>query len=138
MGRLADTVGSKPLLVFSNGLSGIPVIISPFAARWHVYALMAVQFLRGASQGITTPAIFKMLSNWIPRAERGTLNSLAVCGFWAGIAIGGLVTGWICDIPGLGWPAAFYIWATFYTMEKDIYFYSRLCLFLWIIRPLLG
>ncbi|CAL1270644.1 unnamed protein product, partial [Larinioides sclopetarius] len=88
--------------------------------------------------GITTPAIFKMLSNWIPRAERGTLNSLAVCGFWAGIAIGGLVTGWICDIPGLGWPAAFYIWATFYTMEKDIYFYSRLCLFLWIIRPLLG
>ncbi|GBM48699.1 hypothetical protein AVEN_34818-1, partial [Araneus ventricosus] len=60
--------------------------------------------------GVTTPATFKMLGNWIPRAERGTLNSLAVCGFSAGIAIGGLVTGWVCDIPGLGWPAAFYIW----------------------------
>ncbi|GBL71146.1 hypothetical protein AVEN_178164-1 [Araneus ventricosus] len=49
-GRLADAVGAKPLLVFSNALSGLLVIISPFAARWHVYALMAVQFLRGASQ----------------------------------------------------------------------------------------
>ncbi|CAL1270652.1 unnamed protein product [Larinioides sclopetarius] len=111
-GWLADSVGSKPLLVFSNCLTGLFVIISPLAARWHVYALMAVQFLRGASQGITNPAIFKMLSHWIPRTERGTLNGISVCGFPVGIAIGGMVTGLLSDIPGLGWPSAFYMWGT--------------------------
>ncbi|GBM78456.1 Putative inorganic phosphate cotransporter [Araneus ventricosus] len=112
-GRLADAVGCKSMIVFSNALTGLLVFISPFAARWNIYALMAVQFLRGASQGITTPAIFKMLSNWIPRTERGTLNSLAMCGYSVGLAFGGLVTGWLCDIPGFGWPSAFYVWGTF-------------------------
>ncbi|GBN66354.1 Putative inorganic phosphate cotransporter [Araneus ventricosus] len=112
-GRFADAVGAKPLMVFSNALTGILVVLSPLAARWHVYALMAVQFLRGASQGITAPAIYKMISNWIPRTERGTLNSLVSCGYSAGAAVNGIVTGWLCDIPGLGWPSAFYIWGTF-------------------------
>ncbi|KAF8787741.1 Sialin like protein [Argiope bruennichi] len=49
-GRLVDAVGSKTVLVLSSAISGILILISPFAARWHVYALMAVQFLRGAAQ----------------------------------------------------------------------------------------
>ncbi|GBN30940.1 Putative inorganic phosphate cotransporter [Araneus ventricosus] len=111
-GRLADAIGSKPLLVISNAVSGLFTIISPFAARWHVYALLTVQFLRGASQGFTFPATYKMMSSWIPKNERGTLSTLVVCGFAAGIAVGGMVTGWLCDIPGFGWPSAFYILGT--------------------------
>ncbi|GBN33572.1 Putative inorganic phosphate cotransporter [Araneus ventricosus] len=79
-GRLADAIGSKPLL------------------------------------GFTLPATHKTISNWIPRTERGTLSTLVVCGFAAGISVGGMVTGWLCDIPGFGWPSAFYIWGTINVM----------------------
>ncbi|GBM86292.1 hypothetical protein AVEN_121809-1, partial [Araneus ventricosus] len=54
--------------------------------------------------------MYKMTSNWIPRTERGTLITLVVCGYSVGMAVTGIVTGWLCDIPGLGWPSAFYIW----------------------------
>ncbi|GBN33569.1 Putative inorganic phosphate cotransporter, partial [Araneus ventricosus] len=120
-GRLADAVGSKSLLVYSNAASGIFTLISPFTARWHVYALMTVQFLRGASQGFTTPAMYKLISNWIPRNERGTLSTLVVCGYAAGVAIAGLVTGWLCDIPGLGWPFAFYVWGFISVMLSIVF-----------------
>ncbi|XP_055942246.1 sodium-dependent phosphate transport protein 3-like [Argiope bruennichi] len=120
-GRLVDAVGSKTVLVLSSAISGILILISPFAARWHVYALMAVQFLRGAAQGFTTPTIFKLISNWIPRNERGTLSTLVVCGFASGIAISGMVTGWICDVPGLGWPSAFYIFGIFTVLLSVIF-----------------
>ncbi|CAL1293107.1 unnamed protein product [Larinioides sclopetarius] len=109
-GRLADVLGSKPILVYSNAATGILTLISPFAARWHIYAFIAVQFIKGATQGCGFPALYKMTSNWIPRNERGTLSTLMVCGYSVGMAVTGIVTGWLCDIPGLGWPSAFYIW----------------------------
>ncbi|GBN41854.1 hypothetical protein AVEN_196758-1 [Araneus ventricosus] len=76
---------------------------------------------RLADTGFTTPAIYKLISNWIPRNERGTLSTLVVCGYAAGVAIAGLVTGWLCDIPGLGWPSAFYVWGFISVMLSIVF-----------------
>ncbi|CAL1293111.1 unnamed protein product [Larinioides sclopetarius] len=122
-GKIADAVGSKPLMVYSSAATGILTFISPFAARWHIYALMTAQFLKGATQGLTTPTIYKLISNWIPRHERGTLSTLVVCGYAAGAAVSGMVTGWLCDIPGLGWPFAFYIWGIITVLASIIFFF---------------
>ncbi|GFU17314.1 inorganic phosphate cotransporter, partial [Nephila pilipes] len=109
-GKVADTVGAKSPLVVSNILMGLLTFISPFAAWWNIYALLAVQFVRGLSQGFVTPCVYRMMSNWFPKHERGFLSTLVVCGFAFGAMIGGVVTGWLCDIPHLGWPSAFYFW----------------------------
>ncbi|GFT55000.1 hypothetical protein NPIL_218381 [Nephila pilipes] len=109
-GKIADTIGAKSPLVVSNIVTGACTFISPFAARWNIYAILIVQFVRGLSQGFLSPAVFRLMSNWYPKSERGFLSSLVVTGYAFGMVLGGIVTGWICDVPYLGWPSAFYFW----------------------------
>ncbi|GFQ87913.1 MFS domain-containing protein [Trichonephila clavata] len=118
-GKVADTVGAKLPLVASNILMGIFTFISPFAAWWNIYAILAVQLFRGLTQGFVTPALYRMMSNWFPKHERGLLSTLTVCGYAFGAMIGGVVTGWICDIPGLGWPPAFYFWGKLFDVTSQ-------------------
>ncbi|GBN55629.1 hypothetical protein AVEN_354-1 [Araneus ventricosus] len=109
-GSLADAIGSKALLVACNFAIGLLTIITPFAAWWNVYAMLVVQLLRSALQGFVIPAMFRMITNWFPRNERGSLSTLVVCGYGVGVVVTGVINGWLCDVPNLGWPSAYYLW----------------------------
>ncbi|GFU27607.1 hypothetical protein NPIL_55621 [Nephila pilipes] len=109
-GKVADTIGAKSPLVVTNIIAGAFTFISPFAARWNIYAVFITQFIRGLSQGFLSPAIYRLMSNWYPKCERGLLSTIVVTGNAFGMVIGGIVTGWMCDVPYLGWPSAFYFW----------------------------
>lgn len=109
-GKAADTLGAKSSLVVSNIIIGACTFVSPFAAWWNIYALLVVQFMRGLTQGFFTPAVYRLMSDWYPRNERGFLSTLVLCGYSFGVVIAGIVTGWLCDVPQLGWPSAFYFW----------------------------
>ncbi|GFU64205.1 putative inorganic phosphate cotransporter [Trichonephila clavipes] len=109
-GKAADTFGAKSPLVVSNIIIGVCTFLSPFAAWWSIYAIIAVQLMRGLTQGFFTPAVYRLMSDWYPRSERGFLSTLVLCGYAFGVVVGGIVTGWLCDVPQLGWPSAFYFW----------------------------
>ncbi|GFU01362.1 inorganic phosphate cotransporter [Nephila pilipes] len=112
-GKIADAIGAKSPLIVSNIVMGACTLISPFTAWWNFYALLTVQFIRGLSQGFVTPALYRLMSDWYPKNERGFLSTLVVCGYAFGVVISGIVTGWLCDVPHLGWPSGFYFWGTF-------------------------
>ncbi|GFU17851.1 hypothetical protein NPIL_90521 [Nephila pilipes] len=109
-GKIADSIGAKLPLVVSNIVIGASTFISPFAARWNIHAMILIQLLRSLSQGFVLPSLFRMMSNWYPRNERGPLTTIAVSGHSFGAVFGGVVTGWFCDVPSLGWSSAFYFW----------------------------
>lgn len=66
-----------------------------------------MRVISGLSQGFTFPAVYSMLSNWLPISERGQLGTLATIGIQFGTVIMLAVSGYIAV--GLGWPSIFYI-----------------------------
>jgi len=107
---LAERIGGK--IVFGGGIlvtSGL-TLLTPIAARWSVYLLIALRVLEGAAEGVVFPSMHALLSRWIPPMER----SRAVTFIYAGVEIGTVITmglsGVLCDngFAG-GWPSVFYI-----------------------------
>ena len=107
---MAERVGGK--IVFGGGIlvtSGL-TLLTPIAARWSVYLLIALRVLEGAAEGVVFPSMHALLSRWIPPMER----SRAVTFIYAGVEIGTVITmglsGVLCDngFAG-GWPSVFYI-----------------------------
>ena len=107
---MAERIGGK--IVFGGGIlvtSGL-TLLTPIAARWSVYLLIALRVLEGAAEGVVFPSMHALLSRWIPPMER----SRAVTFIYAGVEIGTVITmglsGVLCDngFAG-GWPSVFYI-----------------------------
>ena len=107
---MAERVGGK--IVFGGGIlvtSGL-TLLTPIAARWSVYLLIALRVLEGVAEGVVFPSMHALLSRWIPPMER----SRAVTFVIAGIEIGNVITmglsGVLCDhgFAG-GWPSVFYV-----------------------------
>ncbi|GFY68289.1 hypothetical protein TNIN_304751 [Trichonephila inaurata madagascariensis] len=99
-GKAADTLGAKSPLVVSNIIIGVCTFLSPFAAWWNIYAIIVVQLMRGLTQGFFTPAVYRLMSDWYPRSERGFLSTLVLCGYAFGVVVGGIVTGWLACTTG--------------------------------------
>ncbi|XP_015919701.1 putative inorganic phosphate cotransporter [Parasteatoda tepidariorum] len=109
-GILAGKYGSKILIVGSVLFSSICNLLSPIAARQHPYVFLAVQVIRGMSQGPIMPAMSLLMARWFPKCERGFLSAFIYCGFPIGAFICSILSGPICEIEfDNGWPFIFYI-----------------------------
>ncbi|CAL1293103.1 unnamed protein product [Larinioides sclopetarius] len=62
-----------------------------------------------AKQGFLFVSLFVLMANWFPRKERGLLSTCVISGYSIGSAVASAVTGYICDVPELGWSGSFYI-----------------------------
>ncbi|CAN7998844.1 unnamed protein product, partial [Ixodes hexagonus] len=109
-GRLADRVGGKYPLGAGVLISSAMTLITPFAARTHYGALMAVRFVMGVAVGCCFPAMQAMLAQWVPEAQRTIISNIVFTGSFAGTVVAMTATGVMSDSEFLGgWPSAFYV-----------------------------
>ena len=107
---MAERIGGK--ILFGGGIlvSATLTLLTPIAARWSVYLMIALKVLEGISQGVTYPSMHALLSCWIPPLERSRAVSFVHSGAHLGTVTGILLSGLLCDhgFAG-GWPSVFYV-----------------------------
>uniref|UniRef100_A0A0B7A1X2 Sialin n=1 Tax=Arion vulgaris TaxID=1028688 RepID=A0A0B7A1X2_9EUPU len=109
-GWLASRFGGKRLLGFGILGTALLTIITPFAARYSVYLMIAVRVLEGVGEGVTFPAMHAMWGRWAPVWERSKLVSFTYAGAQLGTVFSMPISGLLCasDFAG-GWPSVFYV-----------------------------
>jgi MFS family permease len=69
--------------------------------------LMASRFVMGGGEAVTNPCGARVVREWFPAAERGTVNALFNAGAFAGPALSALIVGYL--IQAAGWRIAFVV-----------------------------
>ena len=67
--------------------------------------LMASRFVMGGGEAVTNPCGARIVREWFPAAERGTVNAVFNAGAFAGPALSALVVGYLIQVAG--WRIAF-------------------------------
>lgn len=106
-GRLADRFGAKRLLGAGILLAALLTLLTPWAARLHSAALMALRFGEGIAEGVVFPSSLTLLSHWSPVHERSRMVSLNAVGTSLGTVVTLPLTAQLCA-SSWGWPSAFY------------------------------
>ncbi|KAF8787744.1 putative inorganic phosphate cotransporter like protein [Argiope bruennichi] len=106
---LIKALQAKRVALFGSILSSVVTMLCPIASELHVNAMIVAQFVRGIGQGFLFVSLFVLMANWFPRKERGLLSTCVISGYSIGSAVASAVTGYICDVPELGWEGSFYI-----------------------------
>lgn len=107
---MAERIGGK--ILFGGGIlvTAALTLLTPVAARWSVYMLIALRVLEGVGEGVTFPSMHALLSRWIPPMERSKAVTFVYAGAQLGTVIGMSVSGVLCDYGFAGgWPSAFYV-----------------------------
>lgn len=85
-------------------------MITPFAARKSLPALVLVRILEGISEGVTFPSMHAMLARWVPKNERSRFAAVVYNGANFGTVISIPLTGYLCNLEWMdGWPLSFYL-----------------------------
>ncbi|VEN45009.1 unnamed protein product [Callosobruchus maculatus] len=101
--------GTKKILAISMSINCITCMMIPFTAdKFGSYGMMACRALQGFSQAAILPALYNVLSQWAPPAERSFLGALGGSGALLGVIVTMPVTGLLCS-SSWGWPSTFYL-----------------------------
>ena len=87
MGRLADRIGARPLVLFALGLSSITPFLMYFAAHqwWHFIPLRALDGLAAAA---LWPAMSALMARSVPREAKSAAMSVLNAAYCLGLAVG--------------------------------------------------
>ncbi|KPM11659.1 sialin-like protein 7 [Sarcoptes scabiei] len=113
-GQLAEWIGLKRMLMISLSSSILLTFVVPIAAFNHHILLIAVRILTGVAQGSISPALFQLLSYWMPHNELGlAFGLIAASGY-----VGAVITMPICAILSAwkivgGWPFVYYAFGSY-------------------------
>jgi len=98
--------------LFGGGVltTAVLTLLTPVAARFSAYMLIALRVLEGIGEGVTFPSMHALLSCWIPPLERSRAVTFIYSGAQLGTVIAMPLSGYLCDhgFAG-GWPSAFYV-----------------------------
>ncbi|OTF79875.1 sialin-like protein [Euroglyphus maynei] len=109
-GQLAELLGTRRLLTISMILSAILTMLIPWAAFCHPWLLIVIRILTGIAQGVVTPAIYQLLSYWIPRNELGLAFGLIPASGYIGAVITMPACAFLSQYGFFGgWPSVFYV-----------------------------
>lgn len=112
-GYLSRRFGSKRLFGYGILIAAIASLFTPLAARWNVYALIALRVFEGIGEGVTSPSIHNLWGNWAPKLERSQLVAFSYAGIHFGSFISIPVSGILINNGVFGgWPSVFYIFGT--------------------------
>ncbi len=125
MGRLADRIGARPLVLFALALSSVTPFLMYFAARewWHFIPLRAIDGLAAAS---LWPAMSALMARAVPRHAKSAAMSVLNAAYCLGLAVGpmlGLLLGHrlgsnVYVFPMCGVLMAIGFALAFFTLEK--------------------
>lgn len=85
----------------------ICTLLTPIAAKFGFFLLIAMRILEGIGGGVSFPAEHTLISQWAPVNERSTISSIVYAGTALGTVLSMLSSGVIAD--NYGWEAVFYI-----------------------------
>ena len=103
MGMVVDRFGAR-----RTAACGIAIWSAATActgAGLNYLMLMASRFVMGGGEAVTNPCGARVVREWFPAAERGTVNALFNAGAFAGPALSALTVGFL--IQAAGWRVAF-------------------------------
>jgi len=85
-------------------------LLSPLAARVHLGVFVLLRVLAGLGNGVLFPAAQALIARWSASRRRSLVVSVIFFGSPAGVVVGMLLSGVLCDhgFAG-GWPSAFYV-----------------------------
>jgi len=104
---LARRMGKRNLLMLSMVLTGIFAGALYFISPTATAAIIAVEVLRQFGYGWSCPIVWSMMADvadygeWkTGRRATGTVTAAVVFALWAGLALGGFISGWLFDAYG--------------------------------------
>jgi AAHS family 4-hydroxybenzoate transporter-like MFS transporter len=104
-GPLADRYGRKTIIAVTMIVFGGCTLAT--ARTETLNELMLFRFLAGLGLGGAMPNAIALMSEYAPRSHRAILNTILVCGFSIGAAVGGFLAARL--IPAFGWRAVLYV-----------------------------
>ena len=103
MGLLVDRFGSKRVAAFGIAIWSAATACTGLGLNYVM--LMASRFVMGGGEAVTNPCGARIVREWFPASERGTVNAVFNAGAFAGPAISALVVGTL--VQTVGWRVAF-------------------------------
>ncbi|XP_059615125.1 sialin-like [Phlebotomus argentipes] len=110
-GVLASKFGGYYIFLCGVGGSSLMALLTPLAASFNIYMLMAARILEGLFEGVIMPSMHAILSRWAPVFERSRMASLCITGCYAGTVIAMPLSGVLAS--NLGWKSVFYYFGSF-------------------------
>ncbi|GAQ83470.1 phosphate transporter [Klebsormidium nitens] len=105
-GVWADRIGGKKVLGFGVVWWSVATVLTPFAAKLGLPALLAARACMGVGEGVAMPAMNNLLARWVPKTERSRALALVYSGMYLGSVTGlGISPSFIHQF---GWPSVFY------------------------------
>nr|XP_042908488.1 putative inorganic phosphate cotransporter [Parasteatoda tepidariorum] len=109
-GLLAERYGAKWIYGFGILMTSLLTFLSPIAARWNVWSLVALRVAMGLAGGVSFPAMNVMIGKWVPKTERSRISTTMNMGVMIGTLLTNIVTGQLSEGSFLGgWPSVFYV-----------------------------
>ncbi len=106
-GVLLSRFNGKCIFGIGILISSILTMLTPVAAKLHLFLVYGVRFLMGCAQGASFPAVQTVLGKWAPTNEKSTMGSITYAGMETGsistFALGGIISS------SLGWSFVFHV-----------------------------
>ncbi|XP_055532908.1 sialin-like [Wyeomyia smithii] len=118
-GVLAEKYGGRALVGYTLAFSAILTALTPLAATYGLWTIVANRVLLGVLGGFLYPALHQLISKWAPPNEKGKFVS-ALMGGTFGTVITWPLVGVLIET--FGWAFAFYVPAVLTTIVACCWF----------------
>lgn len=105
MGMLVDRFGAKRTAAVGIAVWSAATACTGLGISYLM--LMASRFVMGGGEAVTDPSGARVVREWFPAAERGTVNAVFNAGAFAGPALSALIVGYLIQVAG--WRIAFVV-----------------------------
>jgi ACS family glucarate transporter-like MFS transporter len=103
MGLLVDRFGAKRTAVVGIAVWSVATAVTGMGINYIM--LMTSRFVMGGGEAVTNPCGARIIREWFPASERGTVNAVFNAGAFAGPALSALIVGYL--VQAAGWRIAF-------------------------------
>jgi ACS family glucarate transporter-like MFS transporter len=103
MGMIVDRFGARRTAAIGITIWSVATACTGTGVTYLM--LMASRFVMGGGEAVTNPVGARIVREWFPAAERGTVNAVFNAGAFAGPALSALIVGYL--IRAVGWRLAF-------------------------------
>ncbi|KAJ6643258.1 Sialin [Pseudolycoriella hygida] len=106
-GYLGYHFGGNKIFAIGIGATSLLTLLTPVAASFSIYMLVAVRIVEGIFEGMTFPCMYDVWSKWAPPLERTRMAGFALAGNYIGTVVAMPVSGILAVT--LGWESVFYV-----------------------------
>jgi MFS transporter, ACS family, glucarate transporter len=117
-GKLADTKGARGVIAGIVTIWSVLTAVTGFA--WNYTSMLIIRFLFGAGEAGAFPALSKVVYNWFPISERGTIQGINFSGSRIGAAFAMPLVAWMLN--EIGWRHTFLVFGVFGILYGVLWF----------------